>query len=198
MGVVTFEPNTELGAPFGFLLDDFEALFADHQSAIARDLKINFKKLLEGSSLSQEEVTMATLAVARSLDFREIAHAARITLVREGVDAAKIQEAEETAAIMGMLNTYYRFRHFVDAKDKTGHEGEGYGPAKLRMQSLSNPLIGKQRFEMLAFAVSIINGCEKCVTSHEKALQGLGVENEKLHDLARLAATLKGLRSLTT
>lgn len=192
MGVVTLETNTETGKPYGLLIDDFEAYFADNQSMIARDLKINFKRLLEDSSLSREEATLATLALARSLDFREIAQSARTTLVREGLDAAQIQEAEESAAIMGMLNTYYRFRHFVDEK----HEGEPYGPAKLRMQSLGNPQLGKERFEMLAFAVSIINGCEKCVTSHEKALQGLGVENEKLHDLARLAATLKGLRSL--
>lgn len=185
--------STESNTPYGFLIDDFEALYSEHQSSIARDLKINFKRLVEDSSLSKEEVTMATLAVARSLDFREIAFAARTTLVREGVEASLIQEAEETAAIMGMLNTYYRFRHFVDEQK----EGEAYGPAKLRMQSLGNPQLGKERFEMLAFAVSIINGCEKCVTSHEKALQGLGVENEKLHDLARLAATLKGLRSLT-
>lgn len=192
MGVVTFEQNTESTAPYGFLISEFESLYSDHQSAIARDLKINFKRILEDSSLSKEEATMATLALARSLDFREIALAARTTLVREGIDAPKILEVEEAAAIMGMLNTYYRFRHFVDEQ----HEGESYGPAKLRMQSLGNPLLGKERFEILAFAVSIINGCEKCVVSHEKALQALGVEDEKLHDLARLAATLKGLRSL--
>ena len=178
--------------PYDYMLTSFDSLFVEQQSTIARDLKLNFKRTLEDSSLSKEEVTMATLAIARSLDFRPIVTAARTTLVREGIDAEKIQEAEESAAIMGMLNIYYRFRHFIDA----GQEGAGYGPAKLRMQSLANPVLGKERFEMLAFAVSIINGCEKCVTSHEMALKALYVEQEKLHDLARLAATLKGLQAL--
>ena len=187
---------TKTGTPYEHLLTEFEALYGEQQSAIARDLKINFKRLVEDSSLTKEEAVMTVLAVSRSLQLNSLATAARSSLKMEGIETAHVQEAEETAAIMGMLNTYYRFRHFVDAKNASGHEGEPYGPAKLRMQSLGNPQLGKQRFEMLAFAVSVINGCEKCVTSHEKALQGLGVENEKLHDLARLAAALKGLQSL--
>lgn len=185
------------GNPFEHLLNEFEALYSDNQSLIARDLRINFKRLLEDSSLTREEATMTVLAVARSLSINPLATAAKTALKIEGIEVQLVVEAEESAAIMGMLNTYYRFRHFVDAQNKTSHEGEPYGAAKLRMQSLMAPQLGKQRFEMLAFAVSIINGCEKCVTSHEKALQGLGVENEKLHDLARLAAVLKGLQSLT-
>lgn len=177
--------------PYDHIVSEFEALYTDSQSTIARDLKINFKRLIEDSSLTKEEATMTTLAVTRSLDFRSLAEIARTTLVREGVESMHIQEAEESAAIMGMLNTYYRFRHFID--DATT---ESYGPAKLRMQSLGAPQLGKERFEMLAFAVSIINGCEKCVTSHEKALKDLGVEQEKLHDLARLSATIKGLQAL--
>lgn len=179
--------------PYDHILTEFDSLYADQQSTIARDLKINFKRLLEDSHLTKEEATMATLAIARSLDFRELAAAARTALVREGVESHQIQEAEESAAIMGMLNTYYKFRHFIDS---TQPEGEGYGPAKLRMQSLGSPQLGKERFEILAFAVSIVNGCEKCVTSHAIALGDLGVDKEKLHDLARLAATVKGLQAL--
>lgn len=175
-------------------LSEVDKTYAEQQSTIARDLKINFKRLIEDSTISGLDGILATLAITRSLDLREINSAARKALVGDGVDPAQIQEAEETAAIMGMLNTYYRFRHFVDPQQN----GEPYGPAKLRMQSLSQPQLGKERFEMLAFAVSIINGCEKCVTSHEKALLEMSVDKEKLHDLARLAATLKGLQALLT
>lgn len=174
------------------LLTEFDSLYADHQSTVARDLKINFKRIIEDSSLSREEAAMATLALARSLDFRELATASRTALKLEGVESSQIQDVEESAAIMGMLNIYYRFRHFLE---KAGSDSE-YGMARLRMQSLANPQIGKARFEMLSFAVSIINGCEKCISSHEKALRDLGEPVEKLHDLARLAATLKGLQSL--
>ena len=91
---------------------------------------------------------------------------------------------------MGMLNTYYRFRHFLGSPEE-------YRVAGLRMTALAKPLLGKQRFEMLAFAVSVINGCESCVRAHEKALRDGGVLPEKVHDLAKLSAVLKGLRTLS-
>lgn len=189
------EPGTERKGPivaYEHLLTEFDSLYSEHQSTVARDLKINFKRIIEDSSLTREEAALVTLAVASSLKFREFITSARTTLKIEGVDPSHIQEAEESAAIMGMLNTYYRFRHYME---NSGKDAE-YGMARLRMQSLANPQLGKARFEMLAFAVSIINGCEKCISSHEKALCELGEPVEKLHDLARLAAALKGLQSL--
>ncbi|MEQ1723526.1 MAG: carboxymuconolactone decarboxylase family protein, partial [Pseudobdellovibrio sp.] len=66
----------------------------------------------------------------------------------------------------------------------------------LRMNSLSKPLNGKQNFEMMALAVSVVNGCPTCVSSHEKALTDLGVTRDKIHDLARLASVTKGLSGL--
>jgi lipoyl-dependent peroxiredoxin subunit D len=50
---------------------------------------------------------------------------------------------------------------------------------------------------MLAFAVSVVNGCESCVRAHEKTLRDGAVSTDKLHDLARLSAVLKALRTLT-
>ena len=43
------------------------------------------------------------------------------------------------------------------------------------MTALARPLIGKERFEMLSFAVSVLNGCEACTRAHEKALKDAGV-----------------------
>jgi alkyl hydroperoxide reductase subunit D len=49
---------------------------------------------------------------------------------------------------------------------------------------------------MMAFTVSVLNGCQTCVVSHEKALTTLGVSRDKIHDLARLASVVKGLSGL--
>lgn len=173
------------------LMEWFDKIFADHDTTIARDLKLNYRKLAGESTLSSDEAVLLTLATATALNFEQLREVARVVLVEGGTSAAEVREAEESAAIMGMLNVYYRFRHYVD------HGGDaGYGPAKLRMQSLANPALGKQRFEMLALAVSAITGCEKCVTSHEKALLQLGLEKEKIHDVIRVAATVSGLKQL--
>jgi alkyl hydroperoxide reductase subunit D len=166
-----------------------ETLLENQTSVIARDLKLNFNRLLEGGALSREEALLATLAAATSLDYKELARSAREELLETGLPEEQVQEAAESAALMGMLNTYYRFRHFLRNPDE-------YRIAGLRMTALAKPTLGKERWEMLAFAVSVINGCESCTRAHEKTLRDAGVPVEKVHDLAKLAAVIKGLSIL--
>lgn len=176
------------------LVEKVDALFADRQTTVAKDLKLNFRRLTDDSSLSPEEATLTVIAAARALEFTELLAPGRAQAESQGISADVIQEAEDNAAIMGMLNVYYRFRHFIEHNDPTAKEA--YGAAKLRMMSLANPAMGKEKFEILAFAVSCINGCETCVVSHEKALVAIGVSREKIHDLGRIAAVVSGLRRL--
>ncbi len=174
------------------IIESFDRLLESRSTVVARDLKLNFRRLFEDGSLTAEDGAMVLLATAKAVGAEPLREIARGALAGAGQSEDVIREVEESAAIMGTLNVYYRFRHFVDHQV----EGEGYGAAKLRMQSLANPAIGKQRFEMLAFAVSVINGCEKCVTSHEKALLQLGATREQIHDLARFAAVVFGLKQV--
>ncbi len=176
------------------LLSWLDKTFGDRQTTIAKDLKLNYRRLVEDSSLSRQEGALLSIALAKTLNFAPLLDAAKVDAAESGVSPAGIEEAQESAAIMGMLNTYYRYRHFIEHNDETAKEA--YGAAKLRMTSLANPALGKETFETLALAVSAINGCEMCVSSHEKALMGLGVSREKLHDVARFAAVVKGLSSL--
>ena len=176
------------------ILEKIDSLFGERQTTVAKDLKLNIRRLLEDSSLSQVESTLAVIALAKATDFPELLGAAREAAVAQEQTSEVIQEAEENAAIMAMLNVYYRFRHFIEHNDPAAKDE--YGAAKLRMTSLGNPHMGKEKFEMLAFAVSCINGCEMCVSSHEKALIALGVGRDKLHDLGRLAAVVFGLKRL--
>jgi lipoyl-dependent peroxiredoxin subunit D len=178
-----------------FILEKSDALFGDRQTTIAKDLKLNFRRLLEDSSLVPAESVLAVIALAKTLNFGELVDAGREAAKALELPAEVILEAEENAAIMGMLNIYYRARHFIESHDSSAKEA--YGGAKLRMMSLGNPAMGKERFEMLAFAVSCINGCEMCVSSHEKALMQIGVERDKIHDLVRLAAVMMGLKKLS-
>ena len=176
------------------LLTALDQMFGERQTTIAKDLKLNYRRLVEDSLLSKQESALLTIALAKSVGFTELLQAAKVEALENGVTEAGVQEAEESAAIMGMLNTYYRFRHFIEGSDETAKEA--YGAAKLRMTSLANPVLGKETFETLALAISAINGCEMCVSSHEKALMHLGVSRDKLHDVARISAVIKGLSQL--
>ena len=168
----------------------FDSVVESLQTPIAKDLRLNFRRILEEGSLSKEEALLATLALAQSVEYPELKGFALDQLKELGIPAEHIQEAVESAAMMAMLNTYYRFRHMV-GKD------EDYRVAGLRMTALARPVLGKERFEMLAFALSVLNGCESCIRSHEEVLRNAGVSVDKLHDLARLAAVIKALKTLS-
>jgi alkyl hydroperoxide reductase subunit D len=168
-----------------------DPFFESKDTTIARDLRLNLRKLLDESSLTPEEATLACLATATSTENAPLAAHAREKAAALGIAPEKIQEAAESAAIMGMLNTYYKFRHMIDKPDD-------YRTAGLRMTSLARPALGKETFEMLAFAVSVINGCESCIRSHEQVLREAGVSVDKVHDLARMAAVAQGIRALAS
>lgn len=169
---------------------DLETVLPPGQTTIARDLRLNLKRMLQEGSLEREEALTALLAVATAVDDERLSAYARAGLAEAGLEPVQIQEAAQSAAIMAMLNVYYRFRHMIANDDE-------YAAAGLRMTSLARPALGKERFEMLAFAVSVLNGCESCIRSHEKALRESGVSVDKIHDLARLAAVVKGLNTLS-
>lgn len=172
-------------------IEDLDAVLPPPQSAIARDLRLNLKRVLEDGALERAEALLALLAVATSVRDERLAAYARRQLEERDFTAAQIDEAIESAAIMGMLNVYYRFRHMLGNDDE-------YRTTGLRMTGLARPALGKERFEMLAFAVSVLNGCESCIRSHERALRDAGLSVDKIHDLARLAAVVKGLNTLSS
>ena len=169
--------------------DALDLMYEAKSSTIARDLKLNLKKFLTEGALSAEEAALTLLATATSVEHPALTQYARDQLVALGVSAEHVQEAAESAAIMGMLNTYYRFKSMVGKDDD-------YRQAGLRMTALARPALGKERFEMLALAVSVINGCTTCVKAHEQVLRDAGVSVDKIHDLARMAAVVKGLKAL--
>lgn len=167
----------------------------DTGTQIAKDLKINLERLTTDGNLTQQEAYLTLLSLGASLDFKKLVQVSQEKLRTFDFNDEQIREAQESAAIMAMLNMYYRFKHML--KDGQGAEAEErYKQTGLRMMSLGKPVLGKQTFEMMSFAVSVLNGCESCINAHEIALRGLGVEANKIHDLARLAAVVKGLKTL--
>lgn len=169
-----------------------EKEFPGATSTIYRDLSLNFKKILEDSPLEPLERFTNLLAIAVTLENKELVSLAKSVLKDLETPAEIIQEAAEIAGIMGMNNVYYKFRSFLDA-DLVAAD---YQRAGLRMNSIGKPVGSKKDFEMMSLSVSIVNACPVCVASHEKAVRSHDVGPDKVHDLARLAAVSKGLTSL--
>jgi alkyl hydroperoxide reductase subunit D len=152
----------------------------------ARDLKLNLGSVLTTNGapgLNEKQVWSIALASAiasRNTGFaRSIEAGARAHLADVEVEGAKA-----AAAIMGMNNIYYRFLHLVE-------DGEYQSmPARLRMNVIANHGIDKLDFELISLAVSAVNGCGLCVTSHEKKLRSHEVSREAIQSAVRIAATI--------
>jgi len=169
--------------------ESLDSVLGDRATAISRDLKLNLRRLLEESALDPREAYLTLMAVATAVNEPSLVVYARVKLVELGLPPEQIREAAESAALMAMLNVYYRFRHTIEKE-------EDYRTAGLRMTALARPQIGKVSFEMLGFAVSVLNGCPSCIRSHEQILRDSGVHADKVHDLARLAAVVNGWKVL--
>jgi alkyl hydroperoxide reductase subunit D len=155
----------------------------------ARDLQLNLGTVLSSAGapgLSERQiwaVALAAAAASRNASFTADIQA----LAAQHLDAAYVNAAQAAAAIMAMNNVYYRFLHLVEDPEYAKL------PARLRMNVIGSPGIPKADFELLALAVSAINGCGSCVASHKRQLRQHGVSREAVQSAVRIAATVHGV-----
>jgi alkyl hydroperoxide reductase subunit D len=163
-------------------LEEVRAQIPEH----ARDLRLNLGSVLAPSGapgLSERQIWSVALAAALASHnpafTRDLEALASVHL-----DAAHLAAARAGAAIMAMNNVYYRFLYLV------GDAEYGQMPARLRMNVIGNPGIGKLDFELICLAVSAINGCGLCIESHERQLRQHGTSREAVQSAVRIAATV--------
>jgi alkyl hydroperoxide reductase subunit D len=151
----------------------------------AKDIKLNLQSVLSGGALTPAQ--RWGVAVASALAARHPALSrAVLNEARQQAGDAVVDDAVAAAALMGMNNVFYRFKH------KVGKASYQDKPARLRMNRLAKPLTNKLDFELFSLAVSAINDCESCVRAHESAVTEGGLSEEVVLDALRIAATLHG------
>lgn len=149
----------------------------------AKDIKLNLQSVLQPGALTPAQrwgVAVASAVATRNTRLRD----AILADARAEVGPEVIDDALASAALMGMNNVYYRFRHMI------GKESYSQMPARLRMQRIVKPASNKADFELFCLAVSAINGCEMCIRSHEEVVIKGGITEEQVHDAVRVAATV--------
>lgn len=152
-----------------------------------RDLKLNVAGVLGSSNMTRKETSLLALAVAVNEKNDTLIAAFEGLATKEGATADEIAETHGCTSLMGVNNIFYRFRHYM-------HENEFYNkqPAGLRMSIMMNPAMGKPLFELMSLVISAVNGCERCVTSHEHSVKEQGANEPRIYDAIRLAAVIKG------
>src|SRR5206468_888946 len=92
--------STKNGAFMSTLTETLDTVLSSRSSAIARDLKLNLSRLLDGGALDSQEALLAVYATATSLEYAELATFARTQLQAFDLTAEQLAEASESAAIM--------------------------------------------------------------------------------------------------
>ena len=155
----------------------------------AKDLKLNLSSLLRQSELTPQQawgtVVASALAAGNSDVYSALLDEARKNLSQEALEGAKA-----AAAIMGMNNVFYRFQHLV--------EKEKYNtiPTRLRMNVILQHGADPVDFELWSLAVSAINGCGKCIVSHERVLIEKGVNEETITAAIRIASVVSAIAAV--
>ena len=152
----------------------------------AKDLRLNLGNVVQPGTLTKEQVWGTAVACAigaRNPQLRQATLEDALLHVGPGV----VEDAKAAAALMGMNNVYYRFKHLV------GRDEYAQKPARLRMQRLAQVATNKTDFELFCLAVSAINGCESCVRSHERVVIEGGLNEDHVNDAVRIAATFHGV-----
>ena len=154
----------------------------------AKDIRLNLGTLAMDTTLSVQQ--RAGTFVASALASRNAA-VTRAIVAEFGpaLSPEALAAAKAAAAIMAMNNVYYRFVHLV---------GGEYAnmPARLRMNVIGKPGVEKVDFELWSLAVSAVNGCGMCLTSHEKVVREGGLSQEQVQAAVRIAAVVHAVAAI--
>jgi len=163
------------------------ALLEEADSRYIKDLKVNVGNVLQSEHLSAKETALLAVAVASNAK-NQLLLDGFIALAKKNEAAnEEIAESIACASLLASNNVFYRFRHFM------GSEIYDRMPGRIKMSIMMKPILGKEFFELVSLAVSAINGCELCVTSHEKSVKELGTSENRIWDSIRLASVINSL-----
>ncbi|OYY03320.1 MAG: alkyl hydroperoxide reductase [Acidocella sp. 35-58-6] len=148
----------------------------------AKDIKLNLGSLATEVSLTAQQRAGCFIVSALASRNAEVTRAIFAEFAPQ-LSPEALTAAKAAASIMGMNNVYYRFVHLV------GNDYERM-PAKLRMNIIAKPGIEKVDFELWSLAVSAVNGCGMCLTSHEKVVRDGGLSQEQVQAAVRIGAVV--------
>lgn len=165
-------------------------LLAKTDSRYLRDVKINLANALGSETLNKKESYLLAYAVAINEKSGVLEQAFQQLSLQHGATDKELAEIVSCTSLLNANNVYYRFRHFMQ------EEFYSNAQAGIRMSIMANPELGKEFFELTSLVVSALNGCELCVTSHEKTLVAGGTVKQRIHDAIRLGAVVKSVAVL--
>ena len=177
---------TDLLIPQESVFPSLEAMLLG-ETKYFRDARINLKNVLSSQNFTLKEAYLLALSIAVNEKNHILTDSfTKLSKKNEATDA-EIAEIHACASLLTVNNVFYRFRHFIKKEEYQTM------PAGIKMTIMMNPVLGKEFFELVSLAVSAVNGCEMCVTSHEASVLKQGATEQRVFDAIRLAAVVRGI-----
>ena len=177
----------DLGLPLSHSSISLQKL-VNVDSRFLRDMKLNVSSVLNSTHMTKKEAYLLALSVAITERHEVLTYAFEELALKADASDAEIAETHACVGVMTVNNVFYRFKHYM-----AGVEYYEKQPAGLRMSVMMNPVTGKEFFELMSLVISAVNGCERCVTSHESSLKMHGATEARIFDAARIAGVIKSL-----
>lgn len=152
----------------------------------AEDLKLNIAAALRQTQLTLSQ-TWGTVIASSMASRSGVLIAAAFEEAAKTMLPAEMNGAKTAAAIMGMNNIFFRFRHLVENPQYESL------PAGIRMNGMRTHGADPLDFELWCLATSTIHGCGPCMAAHEKALRARGVGEETIEAAVRIAAVVHAI-----
>jgi alkyl hydroperoxide reductase subunit D len=155
----------------------------------AKDLRLNIGSVLRQPELTPVQAWGTAVACAAAVRHPRLSAAIEEEALPH-LGEQGLFGASAAAAVMGMNNVFYRFRH-LSSNPKYSEM-----PARLRMQVIGKHGADPVAFELWCLAVSAINGCGVCVDAHEKVLREKGLGEDAVLAAIRIASVIHALAAV--
>ncbi|MCB0318740.1 MAG: carboxymuconolactone decarboxylase family protein [Bdellovibrionales bacterium] len=155
----------------------------------AKDIKLNLSSAFMQQNLTPTQLWGTAVAVAASTRSAQLIEWV-YSEAREKLDEVNFTAARGAAALMAMNNTYYRTLHLAEEESllKT--------PSGLRMNFMKSHGVDSKDFELWSLAVSAINACGLCISSHRNKLLESGITDDQILSAIKIAATLNAVAAI--
>lgn len=162
-------------------------VLVDRLPDYAKDLRLNYSTLVKQNTELTDNQLWGTLVVSALATRNTALTLSVLAKAKTHLTTEVLEAAKGAAAIMAMNNVFYRFHHLSsNAKYATM-------PARLRMNVMRTHGVDAVDFELWSLAVSAINGCGKCVDTHEQLLVEKGIAEELILAIVRVASVVHGI-----
>ena len=155
----------------------------------AKDIKLNISSALMQKDLSETQLWGTAVAVAAACRSKQVVEWVYAE-AKEHLDDTNFNAARGAAALMAMNNTFYRTLHLAEDQSLLQK------PAGLRMNFMKSHGAEAKDFELWSLAVSAVNGCGLCISSHRKQLLEVGVSDDQILAATRIASSLNAAAAI--